>query len=106
MQKLYATATGKVRVSVIDSSGEEALCTLPITIVSGIGKRLFSSGAAQTKGFKTTISENSRLENDKYSLPLQKTGQLFPFIGQRLHTSQRIQTYGTRDLATLTKQVC
>ena len=77
MHQLHGTATGKLRVKVTDSHGEKKTVILPVTIVSGIGRHLFSSVAAQTRGFKTTISDDPSIENSTYKFPLHKKGQLF-----------------------------
>ena len=42
-----------------------------------MGRHLFSSVAAQTGGFKTTISDDPSIENCTYKFPLHKKGQLF-----------------------------
>ena len=77
MHRLHGTATGKLRVNVTDSFGEKQTVILPVTIVSGIGRNLFSSVAAHSRGFKTIISNDSRIENSTYKFPLRKHGQLF-----------------------------
>ena len=43
MHRLHGSATGKLRVNVTDHLGEKKTVTLPVTIVSGIGRNLFSS---------------------------------------------------------------
>ena len=53
------------------------MATLPITIVLGIGHNIFSSGAAQSKGITTIISDNARLEKGNVNFPLRRDGQLF-----------------------------
>ena len=74
---LLGTATGKLRNKVTDSNDRTRMATLPIIIVPGIGCNLFSSGAAQSKGITTIISDNARLEKGNINFPLRRDGQLF-----------------------------
>ena len=71
------TATGKLRSKVTGSNGRTRMATLPITNVPGIGRNLFSSGAAQSKGITTITSDNARLEKGNVNSPLRRDGQLF-----------------------------
>ena len=59
---LLGTATGKLRSKVTDSNDRTRMATLPITIVPGIGRNILPSGAAQSKGITTIITDNARLE--------------------------------------------
>ena len=77
LHTLLGTATEKFRSKVTDSNGQTRMATLPITIVPGIGRNLLSSGAAQTKGITTMISDNARLEKGNINFPLRRHGQLF-----------------------------
>ena len=77
LHTLLGAATGEVRSKVTDSNGQTRMATLPITIVPGIGRNLLSSGAAQTKGITTMISDNARLEKGNINFPLRRHGQLF-----------------------------
>ena len=74
---LLATATEKLQSKVTDSNGRTRKATLPITIVPGIGRNPFSSGAAQSKGITTIISHNARLEKGNIDFPLRRDRQLF-----------------------------
>ena len=71
------TATGKLRSKVTGSNGRTRMATLPITNVPGIGRNLFSSGAAQGEGITTIISDNALLEKGNIDFPLRRDGQLF-----------------------------
>ena len=75
LHTLLGTATGKVRSKVTDSNGRTRKATLPITIVPGIGRNRFSSGAAQS--ITTTIFHNGRLERGNVNFPQRRDGQLF-----------------------------
>ena len=76
LHKLYGTATGEIRVEVTDSDGETKTARLPITIVPGIGRNLFSPGTALLKGVKTVISDYSRLEKGNTRFPLRAEGPI------------------------------
>ena len=58
LHKLQGTATGDIRVEVTNSDGGIETARLPITIVHGIGRHLFSTGTALKKGIKTVISDS------------------------------------------------
>ncbi len=100
MHRLRGSATGKLRVKVTDHNGEKKSVILPVTIVSGIGRNLFSSVTAHDKGFKTIISDNSRIENSIYKFPLRKNGQLF-MIDMEIQEHPRTKS---GDTALLTSQ--
>ena len=77
LHTLLGTATGKIRSKVTDSNGRIRMAALPIIIVPGIGRNLFSSSAAQGKGITTIISDNARLEKGNIDFPLRRDRQLF-----------------------------
>eukprot|EP00752_Nemacystus_decipiens_P006651 g5979.t1 len=74
---LHGTATGDIVCEVTDSNGNERLAHIPIVIVPGIGKHLFSSGSAKARGIKTVIGDSPRLEKDNMHFPLREDGRLF-----------------------------
>jgi len=77
MHTLYGTATGDIVCKVADSDGKERTANIPIVIVPGIGKHLFSSGSAKSRGIKTVIGDSPRLEKDNMHFPLREDGRLF-----------------------------
>ena len=76
MHMLYGTATGDIVCKVTDSDGKERTANIPIVIVPGIGKHLFSSGSAKSRGIKTIIGDSPRLEKDNMHFPLREDGRL------------------------------
>ena len=77
MHTLYGTATGDVVCKAADSDGKERTANVPIVIVPGIGKHLFSSGSAKSRGSKTVIGDSPRLEKDNTHFPRREDGRLF-----------------------------
>ncbi len=77
MHTLYGTATGDIACEVTESNGEVHTARIPIVIVPGIGKHLFSSGSAKSRGIKTVIGDSPRLEKDNVHFPLREDGRLF-----------------------------
>ncbi len=77
MHTLYGTATGDIVCQVADSNGKMHTAHIPIVIVPGIGKHLFSSGSAKSRGINTVIGNSPRLEKDDIYFPLREDGRLF-----------------------------
>ena len=77
MHTLYGTATGDIVCEIADNNGEVHRAHIPIVIVPGIGKHLFSSGSAKSRGIKTVIGDSPRLEKDNMHFPLREHGRLF-----------------------------
>jgi len=77
MHSLYGTATGDIVCQVQDSNGKEHTAHIPIVLVPGIGKHLFSSGSAKSRGIKTIIDDSPRLEKSNIHFPMREDGRLF-----------------------------
>ena len=74
--ELRPTATGDVTCEVKRSDGSKQTATLPIALVPGMGRHLFSSGLAKEKGISTILTADPHLRAGKVKFPLRQDGRL------------------------------
>ena len=69
---LYTVDQGVLVVQVLDHLGSKHSVQLPVTIVPGLGRHLFSGGSATMKGVNMVIGKNSYLDMGAFTVPLRK----------------------------------
>ena len=67
--RLYGVGQGVLVVRVLDRIGSKHSVQLPITMVPGLGKHLFSGGSAATSGANMIIATNSYLDMGAFTVP-------------------------------------
>ena len=70
--RLYAIGQGVLVVQVLDHIGSKHSVQLPVTIVPGPGRHLFSGGSAAARGVTMIIAMNSYLDMGAFAIPLRK----------------------------------
>ena len=79
--KLEGVAQGVLQVDVRDSKGISRNVSLPVTLVPGINKHLFSSCTAAQPGVRTVIcKEGSYLDLGIFTIPLSKFNNNMDYI--------------------------
>ena len=56
----------------LDHIGSKHSVQLPVTVVPGLGRHLFSGGSAATREVPTLIATNSYLDMGDFTVPLRK----------------------------------
>ena len=73
--RLKGVATGVISGYIIDQTGVRQLVRLPVVVVPGIGRNLFSVPSATEQGATTMFAlEESRIETKDFTIPLQQVG--------------------------------
>ena len=70
--RLYGVDQGVKVVQVLDHIGSKHSVQLPVTIVPGLGRHLFSGGSAATIEVNMIIASNSCLDMGAFTVPLRK----------------------------------
>ena len=70
--RLYGVGQGVLVVQVLDHIGSKHSVQLPVTVVPGLGRHLFSGGSAATRGVTMIIATNSYLDMGAFTVPLRK----------------------------------
>ena len=67
--RLYGVGQGVLVVQVLDHIGSKHSVQLPVTIVPGLGRHLFSGGSAATRGVNMIIAKNSYSDMGAFTVP-------------------------------------
>ena len=70
--RLYGVGQEVLVVQLLDHIGYQHYVQLPVTIVPGLGKRLFSGGSAATPGANMIIATQSYLDMGAFTVPLRE----------------------------------
>ena len=74
--RLKEVATGVISGYIIDQIGVRQQVRLPVAVVPGIGRSLFSVPSATEQGATTIFAlEESRIETNDFTIPLQQAGR-------------------------------
>ena len=104
--RLKGVAAGVISGYIIDQTGVRQQIRLPVVVVPGIGRNLFSVSSA-TEQVATTIFalEESRIENNDFTIRLQQVGgrrDLYTFNIERgegeliLHAEEKVDQWNSR----------
>ena len=70
--RLYGVGQGVLVVQMLNHIGSKHSVQLPITIVPGLGRHLFSGGSAAARGVTMIIATQSYLDTGAFAIPLRK----------------------------------
>ena len=70
--RLYGVCQGVLVVLVLDHIGSKHSVQLPVTIVPGLGRHIFSRGSAAARGVTMIIATQSYLDMGAFAIPLCK----------------------------------
>ena len=70
--RLYGVRQGVLVVQVLDHIGSKHSVQLPVTVVPGLGRHLFSGESVATRGVTIIIATNSYLDMGAFAIPLRK----------------------------------
>ena len=70
--RLYGVGQGVLFVQVSDHIGSKHSVQLPVTVVPGLGRHVFSGGSAAARGVTMIIATQSYLDMGAFAIPLRK----------------------------------
>ena len=93
--RLYGVGQGVLFVQVLDHIGSKHSVRLPVTVVPGLGRHLFSGGSAAARGVTMIIATKSYLDMGAFAIPLRKDSNCSSLYHLDLTTCATSRTHET-----------